>query len=579
MKGKEAMPPLTTQPWKALDGFRGRVFDGVWPSIPAIFAITAMRFPDRPCFSVYDPDRFSLTYREASDAVKRTAAYLRSKGLSKGDRVGLTGKNSPEWAVAYIAVLSAGAIVVPIDHQLKVSEVQYLLERAQAGFLFVDDEKYGRIHVPGGEARVVSLTKGIGTYIFDIESEGGELPALPSASDEAAILFTSGTMGVAKGVVLTHANFSSDCYLVQEYIELFPEDIFYVFLPIHHSYTMLAVFIVALSVGSELVFAKKLSVQKMLSDLKEAKITMFLGIPLIFNKMAKTILKGIREKGFIVYALIRGLMFMNGVLKKHLGLNPGLGLFAFIRKKASMDSLRICISGGGPLPASTFKRFNELGINFIQGYGLTEAAPIVTLNPTYRYTERSVGKVLAEMDVRIGDPDPNGIGEVLVKGPNVMAGYYQDKEATASAFTEDGYLKTGDVGYLDRENYLYLTGRAKSLIVTEGGKNVYPEEIEAGFEPFEEVEQVLVRGYLKDQKMKTEDIEALIYPNKVFFAERTAGMSEAERASLLSARIDEIVLAVNRQLLPYQKISRVKVLSEAMEMTTTKKIKRATVGL
>ncbi len=192
--------------------------------------------------------------------------------------------------------------------------------------------------------------------------------------------------------MLSHSNLVSDCYLAQGHMTLYPTDVFYALLPIHHSYTMLAVFIEAISVGAEIVFGKKLLVSQILKELKLGKVTMFLAVPMLFNKMLKGLLNGIKEKGIVVYGLIRFLMSISGLIKKVFKVNPGHKMFNGILAKLSMDNIRICISGGGPLPSSTFKLFNQLGIDFVQGYGLTETSPIITLNPVYAYVETSVGK-------------------------------------------------------------------------------------------------------------------------------------------------------------------------------------------
>jgi long-chain acyl-CoA synthetase len=250
--------------------------------------------------------------------------------------------------------------------------------------------------------------------------------------------------------------------------------------------------------------------------------------------------------------------------------NPGKRMFGFVLDKASLASIRICICGGGPLAPSVFRKYNQLGIDFVQGYGLTETSPIININPIEQYKETSVGRIIPRVDMKILNPDERGVGEVIVKGPVVMKGYFNLPGETAEVFTPDGYLKTGDLGYLDSENYLYLTGRGKNMIVTEGGKNVYPEEIENEFQLFEEIEQILVRSFVQDKKMKIEGIEALIYPNPEFKDE--SGGSPGKEA--MKARLDRIIAEVNQRLLPYQRIERITVLEEPMEMTTTKKIKR-----
>ncbi len=572
------------EPWKFLDEYRGTAFEGEWPTLPEMFAITMSRYPDRPCFTVYEPERVSLSYREARERVLRVSRYLRSLGVGRDAKVAVSGKNSPEWAIAYLAVLEAGAVVVPIDYQLGAQDIAKLVRASDAEVLFVDEEKADELGAlldasSGGPLKArFSLAAGRSGYIYDLpDVPEAQLPPLVPAREEdlAAILFTSGTTGVPKGVMLSHRNFVADCYLAQGNMNIYHTDVFYALLPIHHSYTMLAVFIEAISVGAELVFGKRMVIKQVFKDLKEAKVTMFLGVPMLFNKVLAGIEKGVREKGPLVHALIAAMMAISGFVKKVFGVNPGKKMFHALLDKASLATNRICISGGGPLAPSVFKKYNELGIDFVQGYGLTETAPILTLNPIYHYKETSVGKVLPRVEMRILNPDAEGRGEIAVKGPMVMLGYYKMPEETKAVFTEDGWFKTGDVGYLDAENYLYLTGRAKNMIVTEGGKNVYPEEIENAFQLYDEVEQVLVRGYELDRERRSEGIEACLYPNKELFLAGEAGGVRAEAGwAAAEARMHEIVDEVNQGLLPYQRISRVIVLKEPLEMTTTKKIKR-----
>jgi long-chain acyl-CoA synthetase len=537
--------------------------------------ITVFRYGERPCLTIYEPDRISLSYNETLQKVEAVARWLHSRGIRKGDKVAVTGKNSPEWAAAYLGVLFAGAVVVPIDYQLKTEETDLLLQTAGARILFVDEEKFEKYDKnPGDLEAVVSLKKGTGTYIYDLDGPAAEIEQAQD-TDLAAILFTSGTMGKPKGVMLTHRNLVSDCYLAQGNMLLFPSDVFYALLPIHHAYTMLAVLIETLSVGAEVVFGKRMVTKAILKDLKEAKITMLLGVPMLFNKVLAGILRGLKEKGPIVYGVISALMGLSGFIKKVFKVNPGKKMFGFVLEKASLSTLRICICGGGPLAPTVFQKYNQLGLDFVQGYGLTETSPIINLNPIEAYKETSVGKVLPQTEMKVLDPDERGIGEIIVKGPMVMPGYFEMPEETAAVFTPDGFLKTGDVGYLDDENYLYLTGRAKNLIVTEGGKNVYPEEIENEFQLYEEIDQILIRGYVLDKKMKTEGIEALVYPNQEF-PWNSAGEA-APDARAVEARIEAIIAEVNQRLLPYQKIARTVILEKRMEETTTKKIKREAV--
>lgn len=564
-------------PWTFLDEFRGTDFKGEWPTVPEMFCISCRRFPDCPCFTVFEPDRITLTYAETLDCVKRLSNWMLSQGIQKGDKIAVSGKNSPEWAAVYLAALFSGAVIVPIDYGLHNEEIDNLLAASKPRIFFVDEEKIAYFDKNSSGAKIYSLSsKDSLRYVFSLVSEKNFTAEMPVCDDLAAILFTSGTTGNPKGVMLTHKNLVSDCYIAQTRMRIYSSDVFYALLPIHHAYTMLAVFIEAISVGAELVFAKSMVVKKMMQELKEGRITMLLGVPLLFNKLMTGIIKGIKAKGIVVYALIRALMGLSYLIKKIFKVNPGKKMFGALLRQANISTLRIAICGGGPLTPSVFKKYNELGIDFVQGYGLTETSPIITLNPVEHFKIESVGQYFFPyMEMRIAEPDEQGVGEVQVKGPMVMKGYYNMPQETADVFTEDGWFKTGDLGRLDGEGYLMLSGRAKNIIVTEGGKNVFPEEIENAFTLFDDIEQITIQGYVENADTKSEAIEALIYPSDTLFARFNINRGDKAASEKVRSVLSEIISRVNKNQPPYAKISKITILEEPLEMTTTKKVKRS----
>ena len=571
------MKSRTELPWTFLDEFRGTDFKGEWPTVPEMFGISCRRFPARPCFTVFEPDRITLTYSETLDCVKRLSNWMLSQGIQKGDKIAVSGKNSPEWAAVYLAALFSGAVIVPIDYGLHNEEIDNLLAASKPRIFFVDEEKIAYFDKNPSGAKIYSLSsKDSLRYVFSLVSEKNFTAEMPVCDDLAAILFTSGTTGNPKGVMLTHKNLVSDCYIAQTRMKLYPTDVFYALLPIHHAYTMLAVFIEAISVGAELVFAKSMVVKKMMQELKEGRITMLLGVPLLFNKLMAGIIKGIKAKGIVVYTFIRALMGLSYLIKKIFKVNPGKKMFGALLRQANIGTLRIAICGGGPLTPSVFKKYNELGIDFVQGYGLTETSPIITLNPVEHFKIESVGQYFFPyMEMRIAEPDEQGVGEVQVKGPMVMKGYYNMPQETADVFTEDGWFKTGDLGRLDGEGYLMLSGRAKNVIVTEGGKNVFPEEIENAFTLFDDIEQITIQGYVENADTKSEAIEALIYPSDTLFARFNINRGDKAASEKVRSVLSEIISRVNKNQPPYAKISKITILEKPLEMTTTKKVKRS----
>lgn len=571
---------IERKPWSVLDKWRGKAFSGEWPTLPELFFISAERFPERPCFTDFEgagETKNTLNYDEAAKKIRQLVLWMTANGIKKGDHVAVTGKNSPEWAVTYLAAQAASAVIIPIDYALHENEVKNLIRVSKPKMIFCDEEKHDFYKTSFPECGIYSLNRKYrDTYVYDLKADK-KVEENPPADehDTAAILFTSGTTGNPKGVVLTHKNLVSDCFIAQTNLAIFETDIFYALLPIHHGYTMQAAFINPISVGAEIVFGKSMSVTRLMKELREGQITIMLGVPMLYNKLLSGIRKGIRAKGPIVAIAMKLLMNFSFLLRKLTGKNYGKVLFKSVLKAANIYTLRVAICGGGPLSASVFKAYNAAGIDFIQGYGLTETSPIIALNPLEHFKIESVGRDFSPyMEMKILDPDEDGVGEVIVKGPMVMKGYYNMPEETAKVFTEDGYFKTGDLGWMDEEHYLMLCGRIKNMIVTGGGKNVYPEEIEDAFQLFDEIEQITVQGYVSDENSKDERIEALVYPSDELYKRLGIDRNKKEDEKAALKAIDEYIEKVNKNLQPYARITRVTLLEKPLEMTTTRKVKR-----
>ena len=576
---------IVREPWKFLDEFRGKDFNGEWPTFPEMLKITTKRFGERPFFTVFDgpeESKNTLTYSQVMAKVEKLANWLIANGIKKGDRVAVMGKNSPEWALVYHSTFFASGIIVPIDNGLHEPEVVNVIKTAQPKIVICDDDKAPFFANNFPELIIKSLNPGE-NYVYDLEAaEKQPLNEPVVETDTAAILFTSGTTGTPKGVMLSHKNLISDGFIAQTNLDIFPTDVFYALLPLHHAYTMQAAFIVPMECGAEIVFGKSLAVTKLMKELKEGKISIMLGVPVLYNKLLAGIRNGIKSKGPVVedaISILRGISFL---VKKLTGINIGKKLFKAVLQQANIYTLRVAICGGGPLASSVFKQYNAMGIDFIQGYGLTETSPIITLNPVEHFKIESVGKDFAPFEeIKIINSEktstPRGmqnVGEIVVKGPMVMQGYYNMPEETAKMYTEDGFLKTGDLGWKDSEGYVMLCGRAKNLIVTNGGKNVYPEEIEDAFQLIDDVQQVTVRGYYEGDDKTSEMIEALIYPSDALYTSLGLTRSVTSLQPEILDAIKRDVSKVNKNFQSYSQITKITILKEPLEMTTTQKVKR-----
>lgn len=574
-------------PWEFLHELRGTSFKGEWPTFPELLKIQTTRFAEKPFFTDFDGlagTKRTFSYRNVFEKVQQLANWLTANGLKKGDRVAVAGKNSPEWAIAYLGTLFASGIVIPIADSLHDEETANIVKASTPKFAFTDDEKIPALKSQFPNLIINSLNHtNPEKYVLNLSHPITVPENLPVYEDDTAlILFTSGTTGTPKGVMLSHKNLISDGYIAQTNLYIKDTDVFYALLPIHHAYTMQAAFICPMEVGAEIVFGKSLAVSRLMKELREGKITIMLGVPLLYNKLLSGINKGIRAKGPFVAGIMGFLRGLSYIVKKLTGKNIGKSLFKTVLQSANINTLRVAICGGGPLAKSVFRQYQEMGIDFIQGYGLTETSPIIALNPMEHFKIQSVGRDFFPFEsIKIIDKETGEtkkgfgkVGEICIKGPMVMQGYYNMPDETKAMFTEDGYLKTGDLGWMDKDHYIMLCGRAKNLIVTSGGKNVYPEEIEDAFQLYYDIQQITVRGYYRDDDDTSEEIEALIYPSDDLFKRLECERNNEFVQEEVLDTIKSIVSKVNKKLQTYEQITKITLLREPLEMTPTQKVKR-----
>ncbi|MCI0468479.1 MAG: AMP-binding protein, partial [Nitrospirae bacterium] len=407
-----------------------------------------------------------MTYGEFYALSNRIASFLIINGLDKGDRVAIVSENRIEWCAAYMAIVMCGGIALPIDMNLGSDEIRNLVIDSEAKIIFYSAKT---------ETNVLKAIAGIGIkgIAFDGTTEywsDEKISAAPvvSPDDIASIIYTSGTTGNPKGVMLTHKNFCSDAEAVIKAGIVTPEDNVLSILPLHHTYPFMCAFLVPLFIGAAITFSPGLKSQEIMSAIKEKNISIVVGVPRLFEMIRDGIISRIRG-GNIAHLLLFAIKVC-GFLRGRFDINIGRIFFIAVHK--NFPRLRFFASGGARLDPHVMKDLEAIGFTILEGYGLTETSPVITFNPAKVRKPGSVGIPLPDVEIRTSDD-----GEILAKGPMVMKGYYKNETATNEAIKE-GWLLTGDTGYLDSSGYLFITGRKKEVIVLASGKNIYPDEVE-----------------------------------------------------------------------------------------------------
>jgi len=542
----------------------------------------AGRYPENTAVQVRrSPGEYEIwTYEEFHREVVVLGRWLLAEGLEKGDRVGILMENRPEWCLAYLAITCAGLIAVPLDILSDAKTIEKYTAFSGLRYLFTSNEL---------ESRWRGMTRRNGSFPVLVnadleESEGGqysfrdalshrgngEFPEL-SGSDTASIIFTSGTTGNPKGVMLTHRGIIENINASIMSLPIYETDNFIAVLPFHHTYPTTCSLLSPLSVGGTVTVVDKIVGPVIIDNIRETGGTHIIGVPLLFDKIRKglegKLLKLPGPKGVLVRALMR----ISRVTSRW-GWKTGKLLLRSVRTGAGLGSIRLLVAGGGPLNPSTGEFFNLLGFDLVQGYGMSENGPLISTNtPKYNHLA-TVGLAVKNTDVQIRNAGPDGVGEIVVKSPSLMKGYYRNEEATREMFTGDGYLKTGDLGYFDEQGFLSITGRNKSLIVSSGGKNIYPEEIESCFSESPLVAEILVRGRPLGQGNPGEEVEAVFVPD--FEALSSLHPEAVNDEAALRRILQDEVNRINAGLVPYKRIVHVEIRREGFEKTSSQKIKR-----
>ncbi len=535
------------------------------------------------------PDAVILKYKRAGAWQTTPFAMLHQRswhvsemlaklGVQAGDRVAIFHENSPEWYELYYGTIGLGAIAVPVDAKLREQEVAHIFHdcgvsvvfcsaRNMMGFAEPGDQQHelravivlelGTADLPRAERMEFHDYAQLRDEVSDVAmSDARAYDRLnPEADAPASFIYTSGTTGRSKGAVLTHRNFMANVESIAKVIEVRPTDNFMLILPLHHSFAFTAMLLLPVYARCQVSMVENLKTIK--ANMEETSPTVLLAVPLLLEKMLARIMAGIESKRAARLMVRYGLAKVVG-RKVHAGFG---------------GALRMIVSGGAPISPATLGAWSKLGFNIVEGYGITETAPVLTLNPPAAPRVGTVGLPVDGVELRISNPNSEGVGEIIASGENVMQGYYNNPEETEKVLM-DGWYHTGDLGYFDEKGYLVINGRKKSLIVNREGKNIYPDEIERHVLKSTYVLECLVLGYRDPAEDTGERVGLLVVPNQEVFD----AMEDQSGHRLTDGKLEELLREdIHKQLEPlssYKRPRKVQIQFEEFEKTTTQKIKR-----
>lgn len=531
----------------------------------------------------------SITYADLNNKVQQISKFLNEQGIVSGDRVAIISENSSNWGIAYLAITTMGAVVVPIMTEFQAADIHHILRHSGSKAIFISAKLYEKVEefnddelttyiliddfsiIPHSKTTdLISKTLKEGkrefTKILDVALKFVGIKNEEVKEDDlAAIVYTSGTTGHSKGVMLTHKNIVFDAMATLDFVDMNSGDRLLSQLPLAHTMECTLGFITPMIIGASVHYLDKPpTAAVLLPALKKVKPTVMISVPLIIEKIYKMkILPEINNK-----KITRNL-YKVPFFRKKINKVAGKKL-----QKTFGGELRLFPIGGAALAPDVELFLGEANFPYAVGYGLTETSPLVTGTDNTKVRFKASGTTLRGMEVKIIDKDEiTGEGEVLIKGPNVMQGYYRDPEKTKEVFTEDGWFKTGDLGYVDEEGYLFLKGRSKNVIIGSNGKNIYPEEIESVINENNLVLETLVYG-------SENKIIARVHLNyeELDVEMNTKNITEAEARKKINSFLDELLSAVNSRVSSFSKINKIIEQPEPFEKTPTKKIKRYLYG-
>ena len=520
------------------------------------------------------------TFGETLAKIRSVAYRLGQEGVEFGDRVALIGENHPAWAISYLATLYHGAVCVPLDPQGEIETITNFLENSDAKLAFIGSEVSDKFRLIGEK-----LGRGIPAVVWNPEqSPNGfqnfddwaitEFPEsfaqeIPKAAgdDTALLIYTSGTTGTPKGVPLTHGNIVAELDGINDVLKISDDEKILSLLPLFHAYLQIVNMWVATTFGCEVGYLKELSPAELGEAMKKFRPTILTTVPRLWYLFHKKIFDAVEAKPAAVRKLFRAMLATNGLLRDTLSVNMGSRFFGQVHESFG-GRLRLAISAGSRFDEDVAADFHKLGFTILQGYGLTETSGAATATYENDNVVGSVGKPMKGTEIRIDSPDKDGIGEVQIRGPIVFEGYYRNPEATADAFTKDGWFRSGDLGRLDKEGHLHIVGRAKDVIVLPSGKNVHPEDLEVHYLKTPLVAELAIVGVSdkSEQRAGAEKLAAIVVPDFDYLKRtKVANSKEAIRYAL-----DDL----GRELPEYQRVRDYIVRAEPLPRTGSRKIKR-----